>query len=419
MNSTDPFEMTYLPRHLAQTAARALRTFPAVIVTGARQTGKTTLLRQELGATHRYLSLELPDLRQRALADPRAFFQQLPPPLILDEIQAAPELLPYIKASIDEDRRPGGWLLTGSQRFALMRGVSESLAGRVAVLELEPLSVREARGLPPLHTLGDTLTHVFAADRPALDAAIPPAPDLADWLLRGGFPELRLNPNVDRQLWLGSYIQTYLERDVRDLLQVGDLRAFSHFLALLATRSATLLNLAEFGREVGISAPTARRWLSVLEASHIVQLLPPYHRSFGKRLRKSPKLVLSDPALVTYLAGLHTPEAVLQGPMLGPLTETAVIAEWVKAIRNSGERCELFHWRASDGLEIDLVIEHGTELYGIEVKATASPTPRHADGLARWLSLAGPTARGVLACRVDHPLTLGRGVRAVPWHLAW
>ncbi|MCK5795989.1 MAG: ATP-binding protein, partial [Deltaproteobacteria bacterium] len=412
--------------------------FPAILVTGARQTGKTTLLRQEYGSSHAYLSLDRPDIRQQALSDPVAFLREHPAPLILDEIQQVPELLSYIKEAIDRDRRPGRWLLTGSQKFPLMRGISETLAGRVAILELGPLAVSEvlAHDRPdvasPLDALmervfgsspssrGGDLSETKAQNLSEVEDVFPDPPriDLADWLLRGGYPELRLNARVDRQLWLGAYIQTYLERDVRNLVQVGDLGAFSRFLGLVASRSGTLVNLSNFGREVGVSGPTIRRWLSVLETSQIVHLLPPFHRSFGKRIRKSPKLIMADPGLVSFLVGLHDREALLRGPMLGPLTETAVLGEWIKAFRNAGERLSLSHWRSGDGLEVNLVFERGGWIYGVEVKATATPTSHHADALARWLALAGENARGVLACHVDSPRTIRPGIRAVPWHLA-
>lgn len=412
--------MHYVPRALAQTVRRAMSTFPAVLVTGARQTGKTTLLRTEFEDSHHYLSLERLDVRARALADPLTFFaEEVREPVILDEIQYAPELLHYIKDRIDTDRSPGRWLLTGSQNFALMHGVSQTLSGRIAILTLDPLSTTEFRERPTTPGLDTLLARVFDGRIAGIDTNAGESVDLADWLLRGGFPEPRLNREVDRQLWFASYIQTYLERDVRDLAQVADLGAFSRFLVLVGAHTGHVINMTEFGREVGVSGPTVKRWLSVLETSQIVSLLQPYYRNFGKRIRKSPKLYLLDTGLATFLLGLHTPEAVLQGPSLGALVETAVISEWVKACRQAGEPLMLYYWQASTGVEVDLIIDRGGVLYGIEVKATATPTPHHADGLARWLGLAGPTARGVLACRVPKPQALRRGIRAIPWHLDW
>ncbi len=411
--------MPYVPRFLTYTLRRAMRTFPAVLVTGARQAGKTTLLRTEFGASHHYHSLERPDVRARALADPVAFLAEAGAPLILDEIQYAPELLHYIKDSIDADRTPGRWLMTGSQSFALMQGVSQTLSGRVAVLTLDPLSTSEALGRPSVSSVEGFLARVFDGQPERAAAGPLPSVDFADWLLRGGFPEPRVHSEVDRQLWFASYVQTYLERDVRDLAQVADLGAFGRFLMLVGVHTGQVLNMTELGRDIGVSGPTIKRWLSVLETSQIVTLLYPYYRNFGKRIRKSPKLYLLDPGLATFLLGLHTPEAVLHGPSLGALTETTVVSEWIKAYRQMGEQPGFFYWQASTGVEVDLIIERGGVLYGIEVKATATPTPRHADGLARWLALAGPRARGVLACRVDQPYVLRPGIKAVPWHVAW
>ena len=411
--------MHYVPRVLTQTIRRAMSTFPAVLVTGARQTGKTTLLRTEFGDAYRYLSLERPDVRARALADPVAFLNEAGAPLILDEIQYAPALLHYIKDRIDADRSPGRWLMTGSQSFALMHGVSQTLSGRIAVLTLDPLSTAEALERPAEPSLEAVLARVFDSQSTSVSADATQAVDFADWLLRGGFPEPRVNRQVDRQLWWASYVQTYLERDVRDLAQVADLGAFGRFLMLVGAHTGRIINMTELGREVGVSGPTVKRWLSVLETSQIVYLLQPYYRNFGKRIRKSPKLYLLDPGLATFLLGLHTPEAVLQGPSLGALAETAVVGEWVKACRQMGAQPLLYYWQLSTGAEVDLIIDRGGVLYGIEVKATATPTPRHADGLARWLELTGPGARGALACRVEQPQALRPGIRAIPWHLAW
>ena len=397
---------------------RAMSTFPAVLVTGARQTGKTTLLREEFGSSHRYLSLERPDVRSRARADPVGFFEDNPPPLILDEIQYAPELLHFVKDRIDEKHIPGRWLLTGSQTFSLMAGVSQTLAGRVAVLTLDPLSVSEAMRKKSFGALDVVLRRVFGG-RLTSSAAESNEPALVDWILRGGFPEVRLNRRVDRDLWFSSYVQTYLERDVRDLAQVADLATFSRFLMVVGSRTGSIVNMEKLGRDVGISGPTAKRWLSVLETSQTVFLLPPYHRNFGKRIRKSPKLYVLDPGLATYVLGLHTRDSILQGPSLGALAETAVVGEWLKAFRQRGEKPALHYWQSSGGAEVDLVFERSGKLYGLEIKATATPVPRHADGLAKWLELAGPTASGALACRVRRPMRLRPGIRAIPWHLGW
>ena len=399
--------MSYVPRALAVTIRRAMETFPAVLVTGPRQTGKTTLLREEFGASHRYVSLERPDVRDIAHDDPVGFLTDAGDRVILDEIQYAPRLLNYVKDDIDANRRAGRWLLTGSQDFALMRGVSQTLAGRIAVLHLDPLSVSEVIGLPPAGSLRDLLNSLFHGRGGAS------APDLADWLHRGAYPEPRLNPAVDRDLWVQSYVQTYLERDLRNIEQVSDLETFRTFFSLICASTGQVLNLARLGRDTGVSAPTARRWLNLLVTSRLVTLLPPYHRNFGKRIRKSPKLHLIDPGLASWMLGYRTRDAIMNGPALGALVESAVVAELEKILHHGRGGGRLFHWQ-SPSAEVDIVVEVDRQLYGIEVKATRTPSPRHADRLARWCDLTG--GRGILACRADHAHTLGRGIRAAPWH---
>ena len=400
--------MPYVPRALAATIRRAMRTFPAVLVTGPRQTGKTTLLREEFGVSHRYVSLERPDVRDVARDDPAGFLADAGDRAILDEIQYQPQLLHYIKDEIDARREPGRWLLTGSQDFALMRGVSQTLAGRIAVLHLDPLAVSEVVGAPAPGSLGELLDHHYGGA--SGDA---PDVDLADWLHRGAWPEPRLDPDVDRDLWMQSYVQTYLERDLRNMEQVGDLETFRAFFSLVCASTGQVLNLARLGRDAGVSAPTARRWLNLLVTSRLVLLLPPYHRNFGKRIRKSPKLHVIDPGLASWMLGYRSAGAIMNGPALGALTESAVVSELTKAIHHGGDAARLYHWEGLSA-EVDIVVEVDGELYGIEVKATRTPTPRHADRLAAWCELTG--GRGVLACRTRHARPLGRGIRTAPWY---
>ena len=403
-----------LSRALEVSLRQAAATFPVVVLTGPRQCGKTTLLQSLFGATHGYATLDHPELVARANADPVSFLREHPSPLMLDEVQHAPGLLAYIKAAVDADRRPGRFLLTGSQSFPLMRGIAESLAGRAAVLRLDPFTVAE-RLQVATGSFERLLTDVFGDDG---GSPIWRRQELGPWLQRGGYPEPSLHDAIDPSLWFSSYIDTYLARDVRDLLQVGDLVTFHRFLVLCAARSGRLLNFADLARDAGIAPTTARRWLSVLEASQVVYQVQPWFENYGKRIAKASKLVFLDVGLCAALMGLRSVEAMQNGPAAGALAETAVIAEWIKAFRSRGHEPRIYHWNAHSGVEIDLVIEWDGRLHAIEVKSTATPTPTHAAGLRQWLGWAGPTARGAVACSVDRPTALVPGIRAVPWHLA-
>ena len=399
---------TYVPRTLTRALAKARRSFPAVVLTGPRQSGKTTLLRRQFGGM-RYVSLEAPDVRAAALADPRGFLDHWAPPVILDEIQYAPELLPYIKEEIDGRRsRAGQYLLSGSQNLLLMQSVSESLAGRAAVLRLLPLSRREMDAQPdaPLPWEGRSSRR---------DGT--PRSSGAFWrsALRGGYPEIAAHPRRDVGPWLGGYVQTYLERDVRALRQVGDLGQFQVFLRALAARSAQLLNLADLGRDLGLALNTVKAWLSVLEATHQVIILRPYFANVGKRLVKTPKVYFTDTGVLCYLTGLKDPQHAASGPLAGAIVETAVVIEVAKAYWHRGQEPRLWFWRTATGEEVDLFVETAGGIVAVEAKATATPAPSIAQGIVRARSLVSAIASpGYLVHLGDAELPLGPGVRALP-----
>ncbi|MCC7362302.1 MAG: ATP-binding protein [Anaerolineales bacterium] len=400
----------FLPRALQSILTRAAGEFPAVVLTGPRQSGKTTLLQHLYGRSHRYLSLELPDVRAAALADPRGFLALSPPPVIFDEIQYAPDLLPYIKESIDADRsRRGQYLITGSQNLLLAERVTESLAGRAAMLRLLPLAHREEIGQPSAPLFWER--NAPNAPRPPLDLS-------ALWasLLRGDYPELVAQPGRDVALWHASYIQTYLERDVRTLRQVGDLSLFQAFLRVLAARSGQLLNLSDMARDLGIAVNTAKAWLSVLEATYQVLVLRPYFANVGKRLVKTPKVYFTDTGTLCALVGLASPEHAAAGPMGGALFETAVIMEVFKALVHRGQDPQLYFWRTAAGQEVDLVVETGGKLIPIEIKLTATPHPGMVAGIAALREALGPkVGPGWLIHPGDTQLPLGAGVRSIPF----
>jgi hypothetical protein len=399
------------PRILAKAISKALRSFPAIVVTGPRQSGKTTLLRWLFSKTHRFVTLEDPDVRIRAKEDPLHFLQQYKPPVIIDEIQYVPELLSYIKTKIDQDRKPGQWLFTGSQHFILMQGISQSLAGRAAVLSLLPFTFAERVGR------GDG-----AQDIPgwlnglSLHQTYEDKISVSEVILRGNYPEIASRKSVDRQLWCGSYISTYLERDVRNLAQIGDLSQFERFLRLCAIRTGQLLNLSELAKEIGMSVPTVRRWLSMLETGYQVYLLYPYYKNVGKRLVKSPKLYFNDTALASYLLGLHDRETLLNSPNFGNLFETMVVTDALKRFLHFGQMPSMYYLRTRDGLEVDLVIESGQKLHLFEIKGAMTILPKHASSLARVTSDLGSSIKtaAIISMSGDN-FTVKNGISNYNW----
>jgi predicted AAA+ superfamily ATPase len=376
------------PRILGKVILKALKSFPAILVTGPRQSGKTTLLKWLFSRTHRFVTLEDPDIRMRAKEDPLRFLEQYKPPVIIDEIQYVPELLSYIKTKIDQDRKPGQWLFTGLQHFVLMQGISQSLAGRVAVLSLLPFSFAERVGQ------GETAQGVPGWLKGLnLSSICEDKVSLSEVILRGNYPEIASRRSVDRQLWCGSYISTYLERDVRNLAQIGDLSQFERFLRLCATRTGQLLNLSELAKEIGMSVPTIKRWLSMLETGYQIYLLYPYYKNVGKRLVKSPKLYFNDTALVSYLLGLHDRETLLNSPNFGNLFETMVVTDALKRFLHFGQMPSMYYLRTRDGLEVDLVIESGQKLHLFEIKSAMTILPKHASSLTRVTSDLGSSMK--------------------------
>ncbi len=407
----------YFPRTLERIIQDAVTTFPALVVTGPRQSGKTTLLRRLFAHTHTFIPLEDLDVRRRAAEDPRGFLDFYSPPLILDEIQYVPDLLPYIKTRIDEDRTSGQWLFTGSQIFPLMEGVSQSLAGRIAVMQLWPFNCAEQMQHGRDGASFDTvLERIQTSTGPAWwpeHGTMSPT----QWVVRGGYPEPVANKAVNRQLWYSSYISTCIERDVRQLLNVGDVEIFGRFLRLCGTLAGRLLNQSSLASDCGISVPTAKRWLSVLEASGIIFFIRPYYRNFGKRLTKAPKLYFHDTGLACRLCGIHTETDLVQSYCYGRMFENAIIAELRKKWAHTSGEPFLYFLRTADGSEIDCVVAHGGRLFLFEIKSTKTLAPGHGATCLRWKKEIGKESRigGVIA-PLDHYVPVRNGVVGIPWH---
>lgn len=346
-----------IDRNIAPLLLRLASQYPVMTLTGPRQSGKTTLAKA-LFPGKPYVTLEDPDIRRFAGDDPRGFLAQYPGGAIFDEIQRAPELPSYLQGMVDANPKPGQFILTGSQQFELMTQVTQSLAGRTGILRLLPL----------------TLAEVQRFDKKAS------TPDLGSTLLKGFYPRI-YDQRLDPSQALADYFSTYVERDLRQLAAVHDLQRFERFVRLCAGRSGQLLNLVSLGNDAGVSQPTARAWIDLLQTSFIVYLLPPWHTNTGKRLVKSPKLYFYDVGLACWLLGLRTAAQVSRDPLWGSLFENFIIMEALKDRLNAGESAEMYFYRDSEGNEVDLLLPTGGKLHAIEIKAGATINPDYFKGL--------------------------------------
>jgi len=380
----------YLDREITSFFHTVCKQFPSILITGPRQSGKSTFL-QKVMKHHAYITFDDPLNRDFAIQDPNGFLDQFDgASVILDEIQYVPEILQYIKIRIDQDRSPGKWIMTGSQQFHLMKNISETLAGRIAVLELAPFSFSEIQ-----KTLPTPLVNII-------------------WT--GLYPEPACY-HKKRDVWLRSYIQTYIERDVRQLESIKNFRAFELFVNLAAAFHSQEFHAAKLARECGVSQPTIKSWCRILEASYIGITLPPYYKNYGKRLVKAAKFYFFDPALVCYLTRQPSESSALSGSMGGSLFEGFIISEVYKHFFNIGKKPAVFYWRSNGGLEVDLIIESKGKLWPVEIKLTSTPSIKHATPLNRFKKLAfkDTSELGIIVCRTKEKKKLPGNNIAMPW----
>lgn len=378
-----------IKRQAEDTIKELLKGFPIVTITGPRQSGKTTLAKSIFH--HKpYVTLEDPDLRRIAKDDPRSFMDRFPDGAVIDEVQRCPDIFSYLQGRVDADGRMGLFVLTGSQQFGLMSGISQSLAGRSAFLELLPFSAAE----------------LTAAGRLPVS--------LESMLYTGGYPPL-YDRDVTTRAWFSAYVAAYIERDVRQVLKIQDLENFQRFVRLCAGRSGQLLNLSSLATDCGITHNTAKAWVSVLEASYILFLLKPHHANFNKRMTKSPKLYFYDAGLVAWLLGIEAANQLETHPLRGAIFETYIVSEVKKSLLNQGSSARIFFWRDSNGNEVDIIMEKSTKLIPIEIKSGKTVNRDFFSGLQKWSVLAGSTARSPVLVYGGTDRFVQNGVQVLGW----
>ena len=386
--------------------------FPALLLTGARQVGKTTIFKHLSTKERTYVTLDDPENLYLAKSDPALFFKRYHPPLLIDEIQYAPELLPYIKMMIDSNRKNGMFWMTGSQQFLLMKGVSESLAGRIAILNLLGFSKHEIlntkRGQNPfLPTLNEIENRSANKNNLTLQ-------ELYNYIWKGSYPSLYIDNLTEINLFYSSYVQTYIQRDVRDLTKVGDETDFLRFLKAVAARTGCLVNYSDLARDADISPNTAKSWLSILKSSGIIYLLQPYHTNISKRLIKSPKLYFLDTGLCSYLTGWSSPETLEAGAMNGAILETWIFSEILKSYIHNGISENFYYYRDKDSKEIDLLIEKDGTIYPVEFKKTASPRKEHIKNFKLLNKFNLKIGEGGLICLCENYLPMNDNIWSIP-----
>ena len=398
------------PRHLKSAILKFAKEYPTIAIVGPRQSGKTTLAKA-LFKNHKYLSLENLDLRNRAIEDPRGFLSDFGNRLILDEVQRAPELFSYLQELVDTDSSPGQYILTGSHQFLLFEGISQSLAGRIATFKLFPFTYTELKEYPA----DESDQQIYQSVHKKRDSV--PSQDLYNFLFKGFYPRI-YDQNLNSRKWVENYVLTYVERDIRTLINIKDLHLFDTFLKRTAAQTGQILNYASISNAVGISQPTAKDWLSILETSGLVFQLPPFFKNFSKRLTKRPKLYFLDTGILCYLLNIRNSEDLKAHPLRGQIFETFIVSECYKRFCHLGEIPPLYFWRDKLGHEIDLIIDRGKEILPIEIKSSQTYNSSFCDPLKKWIDLKeNQTTKGLIVYAGDHVVGSQSVTPAVPWYM--
>ena len=407
----------YIKRHVALTLQELKKHFPVIIVTGPRQTGKTTLMEETIVKPNKdkitQISLDDPVILQNAKDEGGRFFLDQKPPVFVDEIQYAPNLFPYVKLIADREKKNGLFYLSGSQQFSMMKDVSESLAGRAGIIDLLGLSLREIEK--------DSFSEAFCPDEEYFTARKKPLKlsydKLWDIIHRGSMPRLYADPAFPHEAFYSAYLRTYIERDVRAIVNVGDEKKFLSFIRSVAARTAQMLNIAKLAEDTDVSRTTAERWLSILISANLVFLLRPFHVNISKREIKAPKLYFMDTGLAAYLTGWDTPKVLRLGAMGGAFFETFVIAEIIKSYINRGIQPPIYYYRDKEQKEIDLLIWRNGQLHPIEIKMTANPEKKDIAAFNALNDLSPPFERGqgCLICCYGDIVSLGERDKVLPF----
>lgn len=401
----------YIKRTIEKSIERANKFFPVVMVTGPRQVGKTTVLQNCETQPRTYVSLDTLENRELAKNDPTLFLQRYSAPVLIDEIQYAPELFPYIKASVDKEKKSGMYWLTGSQQFHLMKNVSESLAGRVGILQLEGLSQDEKNGHPDVPPFLPTEEYIKTKMQNAAETNLLKVYEL---IWKGSYPKLYPADSDYWAVFYESYIQTYIERDIKALSAVGNELDFVKFMRALAARTGEMLNYSELAKDIGVSQPTIKSWLSILQASGLVYILRPYYNNVSKRFIKTPKVYFMDTGLACYLTGWKTPEVLESGAMSGNMFETYVVSEIIKSYWHNGKQPDIYYYRDKDKREIDVLLHENGTLYPVEIKKKSNPDKGDIKAFNVIEDLKQKRGSGAVVCMAPTHLPLTDDVNIIP-----